>query len=371
MILPGRRSVRGVRSRAAGLLVGVLADAVLADPRRGHPVAAFGRVAAAWERRWWANRRGAGVAYAAGLVGGAVGLGVAAERWGRGRPALHAVLTAAATWVVLGGTSLARHGSALAAELDGDPGPADRAGREAASGLDGAGCPGAGAVGRRGEAEGRDRRGAGTAEDPSGRGLAAARARIPALCGRDPASLDAAGLARAGTESMAENTSDAVVAPLLWGAIAGMPGLLGYRAVNTLDAMVGHRSARHARFGWAAARLDDVANLVPARVAALLFAGLAPLAGGSAAAALRAWRRDAPAHPSPNAGPVEAAAAGALGVRLGGPTVYAHGVENRPVLGSGPAPGPADLRRAVRLSRLVGAGAAALACAVAALAPTG
>ena len=123
---------------------------------------------------------------------------------------------------------------------------------------------------------------------------------------------------RATVESVAENTSDAVVAPLLWGAVAGVPGLLGYRAVNTLDAMVGHLSARYARFGWASARADDVANAVPARVAALLAAAAAPVVGGEPRGALSAWRRDAHRHPSPNAGPVEAAFAGALGRRLGG-----------------------------------------------------
>jgi adenosylcobinamide-phosphate synthase len=172
-------------------------------------------------------------------------------------------------------------------------------------------------------------------------------------------------MARAGTESMAENTSDAAVAPLLWGAVAGIPGLLGYRAINTLDAMVGYRSPRYRRFGWAAARTDDVANLVPARVTALLSAGLAPAIGGSPRAALSAWRRDGGTHPSPNAGPVEAATAGALGVGLGGPTAYAHGIENRPRLGSGPPPLPADLRRAARLSRLVAAAGTLLACVVA------
>jgi adenosylcobinamide-phosphate synthase len=136
--------------------------------------------------------------------------------------------------------------------------------------------------------------------------------------------------------------------------------------VNTLDAMVGHRSPRYARFGWAAARLDDVANLLPARVCALLTAAVAPLMGGSPRSALRAWRRDAAAHPSPNAGPVEASAAGALGVTLGGRTVYAHTVEKRPRLGAGPPPGPADLRRAVRLGRLVGAAATVLATGLAA-----
>lgn len=304
-----------MRSRATGLLLGALADAVLGDPRRGHPVAAFGTVAGALERLVYADRRLAGVGYTAVLVGGAVGLGMAAEAVGRRRPVLGAGLTALATWTVLGGSSLAGHGAALAGELDGDD-------------------------------------------------LAAARRRLPSLCGRDPDSLDAAGMARAGVESLAENTSDAVVAPLLWGAVAGVPGLLGYRAVNTLDAMVGYRSSRYRRFGWASARLDDVANLVPARVCAALFTVLAPAVGGSPRAALAAWRRDAGGHPSPNAGPVEAAAAGALGVGLGGRTVYAHGVEERPRLGSGPPPTPADLHRAARLSRLVGAAAAVLAAVV-------
>ena len=304
------------RARATGLLLGAAADAVLGDPRRWHPVAGFGTVAAALERRTYADRRSAGAVHVAVLGGVTVALGVMAERAAR-RPAACALVTAAATWVVLGGASLAREGATLAGELDqGD--------------------------------------------------LGAARARLPGLCGRDPAALDAGGLARAAAESVAENTSDAVVAPLLWGAVAGVPGLLGYRAVNTLDAMVGHRSPRYLRFGWAAARLDDAANLVPARVAALLLAVCAPAVGGSPRAAVRAWRRDAAAHPSPNAGPVEAAAAGALGVTLGGRTAYRHGVEERPRLGDGPPPGPADLRRAARLSRLVGGAAAVLAAVLAA-----
>jgi len=316
----------GVRSRATGLLLGVLADAVWGDPRRWHPVAGFGACAAWLERRWFADHRAAGTAYTATLVGAAVALGVVAEVAGRRHPVAGTALTAAATWAVLGGSSLAGHGEALARELGGGTGP----------------------VGRPGPVD-----------------LTAARARLPSLCGRDPALLDAAGMARAGVESMAENTSDAVVAPLFWGAVAGVPGLLGYRAVNTLDAMVGYRSPRYERFGWASARLDDGANLLPARVAALLFAGLAPAVGGSPRAALAAWRRDAAGHPSPNAGPVEAAAAGALGVKLGGRTVYAHGVEERPRLGAGPPPTAVDLRRAARLSRLVGAASAALAAGAA------
>jgi adenosylcobinamide-phosphate synthase len=184
-----------------------------------------------------------------------------------------------------------------------------------------------------------------------------ARRLLPALCGRDPALLDAAGLTRAAVESVAENTSDATVAPLLWATVGGVPAVLGYRAVNTLDSMVGHRSPRYARFGWAAARLDDAANYVAARVTAALVVLCAPIVGGSPSGAVRAWGRDAARHPSPNAGVVEAAFAGALGVRLGGPTAYRYELQIRPTLGEGVPPSVADLRRAVRLSRAVQAAA--------------
>lgn len=293
-------SVSG-RGVAAGMAVGVALDRVLGDPRRGHPVAGFGAVASALEAQWYRDSRSAGVVYEAVLVGGVLAATAAARwavRWGLGPVAV----TALATWTALGGTSLARVGSQLADNLEcGD--------------------------------------------------IAAARALLPALCGRDPQVLDAAGLARAGIESLAENTSDAAVAPLFWGAVAGPVGLLGYRAVNTLDAMVGYRSDRYRRFGWAAARFDDLANLIPARMTGALTAGMAPRVGGSAPAALRAWWRDAGKHPSPNAGVVEAAAAGALGVRLGGATHYRHGVQLRPELGQGRAPTIADLRKAVQLTR--------------------
>jgi adenosylcobinamide-phosphate synthase len=191
-----------------------------------------------------------------------------------------------------------------------------------------------------------------------------ARRLLPSLCGRDPAMLDESGLTRAALESVAENTSDAQVAPLLWAAVGGAPAVLGYRAVNTLDSMVGYRSPRYLRFGWAAARLDDVANYVGARVTAALVVLCAPLVGGSPMVAARAWRRDAGRHPSPNAGVVEAAFAGALGVRLGGPTQYHHGLQIRPTLGDGRQPTVADLRRAVTLSRVVQAGAAAVVAAL-------
>jgi adenosylcobinamide-phosphate synthase len=140
---------------------------------------------------------------------------------------------------------------------------------------------------------------------------------------------------------------------MLWGAVGGIPAILVYRGANTLDAMIGHRSPRYARFGWAAARFDDAANFIAARATAVMVSACAPVVGGSPVGAMRAWRRDAARHPSPNAGVVEAAFAGALGVRLGGPTQYAHELEIRPTLGDGRPPHVSDLARAVRLSRAV------------------
>lgn len=296
---------------AAGLAAGLAADALLADPRRGHPVAGFGTLAAALERRTHRNSRLAGSAYALLLTGATAGLGTGVQRALPG-PGARATGTALATWAVVGGTSLRREASGLARHLES------------------------------GDVDG-------------------ARSRIGALCGRDPAGLDAAGLARATVESVAENTADAVVGPLVWGAVAGLPGLLAYRAVNTLDAMVGHRSPRYERFGWAAARADDAANLLPARLTAALTVALCPLVGGRPSQALRVWRRDGAKHPSPNAGPVEAAFAGALGRTLGGRLSYAGRVEERPLLGDGPAPDVADIARATRLSVAVTAGAGVLA----------
>ncbi|HET9127958.1 MAG TPA: cobalamin biosynthesis protein [Propionibacteriaceae bacterium] len=301
---------------AIGLTFGVVADELLGDPRRGHPVAGYGRLVTALEARCYADSRTRGGLFTllafVPLVAGARLL----EMRVRSRPLVHGSLVAVATWTVLGGHSLRRVGAALADDL--------------------------------------------TAGDRD-----AARALISSLCGRDPEVLDHAGLTRACVESLAENTSDAVVAPLLWGAVAGFPGLLGYRAVNTLDAMVGHRSARYARFGTASARLDDAVNLVPARVTAGLMLAVAPVVGGSLRSGWAAWREDAPAHPSPNAGVCEAAAAGVLGARLGGTTVYAGRVERRPDLGPDHEPEAADIRRMIRLSRAVEIGALAVAALVA------
>jgi adenosylcobinamide-phosphate synthase len=191
-----------------------------------------------------------------------------------------------------------------------------------------------------------------------------ARAALPALAGRDPQRLDADGVCRAVVESVAENTSDAVVGALLWGALAGPAGVSAYRAANTLDAIVGHRSERYERFGWAAARIDDAMNWPAARFGAGLAVACAPVVGGSSRIAFRVLRRDGGAHPSPNAGRMEASFAGALGVRLGGPLSYAGQVEQRPALGGGAAPSTGDVRRATRLSAVIGVTAAVLCAAI-------
>lgn len=308
---------RPALARSAGLLAGYLADIVFADPARWHPVAGFGRLALVVEQKTYADSRRRGTAHLVACVGPVLVAGVLSQRWVR---RWQGPVVAGLTWVVLGGASLRREARGLAAALDA------------------------------GE-------------------LAAARRRLPSLCGREPAGLDGPELARATIESLAENTADAVVAPLWWGAVAGMPGLLGYRAVNTLDAMVGHRSVRYRRFGWAAARLDDLANVVPARLTAGLTVAVAPLVGADAGGAWRTWRRDGRRHPSPNGGQCEAAFAGALGLRLGGRNVYAGRVEDRPSLGDGRPPAPADVARAARLAAVVALTAAMLCAGLAGLFP--
>jgi len=183
---------------------------------------------------------------------------------------------------------------------------------------------------------------------PLARGdLEAARRAVAMIVGRDPAGLDAAGVARAGIESLAENTSDGIVAPVFWGVIAGLPGIAAYKAINTLDSMIGHRDDRHEAFGKAAARLDDVVNLIPARLTGLLFALATPR---HAIVSLRVMLRDARRHRSPNAGWPEAAMAGALGLRLSGPRAYGPKISDEPWLNpQAPDPGPQDLHRALSL----------------------
>ncbi len=180
-----------------------------------------------------------------------------------------------------------------------------------------------------------------------GEGLAAGRAAVAHIVGRETAGLDEAGVVRAAIESLAENFADGVVAPALWGALLGLPGLVAYKAINTADSMIGHRTPRHEAFGWAAARLDDWVNLPASRLAAFW---LAAAAGRRAGAAARIVRRDARAHRSPNAGWPEAAMAGALGLRLNGPRLYGAVLREDAWTGEGRAEATGDdLRRALRL----------------------
>lgn len=183
-------------------------------------------------------------------------------------------------------------------------------------------------------------------------GLEGGRKAVSLIVGRDPESLDDAGVARAAIESLAENFSDGVVAPLFWAALFGLPGLLAYKAVNTADSMIGHRTPRHEAFGWAAARLDDLVNLVPARLAGLLIVAAAlMLPGARAGKALHAMRRDAPKHRSPNAGWQEAAMAGALGLAIAGPRRYGGRTVDDAWMGAGGRTEATaeDIRRALRL----------------------
>ncbi|MCY3561266.1 MAG: adenosylcobinamide-phosphate synthase CbiB [bacterium] len=277
------RLARRCGAVAAGLLLDRLAGE---PPAEAHPVAWFGRLMERLEGRFWADSRQRGIAYTA--VGVAVGV-----LTGR---LMRSVTTAVAF-------------SAAGREL-----------RRVAAGV--------------GEAAARG-------------DLARARAELPALVGRDPSSLDTSGVAAAVIESVAENSVDAVIAPAFWAVVAGAPGAVAYRAINTMDAMVGHRNDRYGRFGWAAARLDDLANYLPARIFAALVAAVVP---ERAREVLATARRDAPAHPSPNAGVAEAAVAAALGRELGGPLRYGPILEDRPLLGTGPRPTPADVPRAVDIA---------------------
>jgi adenosylcobinamide-phosphate synthase len=277
-----------VVSRPAAAAVGVVLDRLLGEPSPSapHPVALLGRALAAIEGRTYRDTRAAGVAHA--VAGIAVGAAAGAV--------LRSTTVAAAVCVagrMLGDAALGVAGPLAAGDLD------------------------------------------------------AARAALPALVGRDPASLDADGVARAVVESVAENTVDAVVAPALWAAAFGAPGVGAHKAVSTLDSMVGHRTPRYERFGWASARVDDAMAWVPARATAVLVAAVRPRRAGEVWTTVR---RDAPPHPSPNAGVAEAAFAAALGLRLGGETRYGDRVEQRPDLGRGRAPVAGDIAAAVRLS---------------------
>ncbi|MGB7425093.1 MAG: adenosylcobinamide-phosphate synthase CbiB [Ornithinimicrobium sp.] len=280
----------GWRNRAGGAALGLLLDRAVAEPpTRWHPVAWFGTAMGHLERLAWADGRGAGIGYAAAgtTLGAAAGAAVG--------------FTAPAVALCVAGNELRRVSRSIQERLS-------------AGDLDGA------------------------------------RVLLPSLVGRDPSTLDASGMAAAVVESLAENSVDAVIAPLCWAVLAGAPGVAAYRAVNTMDAMVGHHSERYEHFGWAAARTDDLANYVPARVFALLVAMAQP---HRALAVWAAVRRDAPAHPSPNAGVAEASMAAALAVELGGPLRYDARVEDRPRLGVGPRPVASDIDAAIRLTSRV------------------
>lgn len=284
-------------TRCLGVSAGLMADRVWGEPPlHPHPVALFGSAMTALERAMFRDKRAAGVAYAL------IGMGVAA--------AIGKVicLTPVATYLAVAGRGLGEAAESVhEAVLVGD--------------------------------------------------IEEARLRVKALVGRDTTELHEDEVVRAVVESLAENTVDAVVAPAMWAAVAGAPGVFAYRACNTLDAMVGHRSSRYARFGWASARLDDVAAWLPARVTAVLVVVVRPRC---ASAVLRAVRSDAPSHPSPNSGVAEAAFAAALGVSLGGESSYEDRIEVRPILGTGPAPRVVDIYRAKRLSRDVSLALAAI-----------
>ena len=205
--------------------------------------------------------------------------------------------------------------------------------------------------------------------------IAAARLAVSHIVGRDTAALDAAGIARAAIESLAENFSDGIVAPVLWLAIAGLPGAALYKAINTADSMIGHRTSRHAAFGWAAARLDDLVNLPASRLSALLLVAAAAIAkDASARDAWRAVARDAARHRSPNAGYPEAAMAGALGLALAGPRVYGGVRVEDAIMGDGRRDADAgDIFRALALYRWADALLIALLaalCAALLIAPT-
>ncbi len=292
---------------AAALLLGVGADLALGDPARRHPVAGFGTLVIEAEQRWYRPSRGRGLALTVVGVGGTAAAVALAERAVASRPVARAILGSAVVWSTLGGRSLWRVAGELADHLE-------------RSDVD------------------------------------AARDLLPSLAGRDPSALSASELARAGTESVAENTSDAIIGALFYGALGGPTAAAAFRAANTLDAMVGHHTARYEQFGWASARFDDLLGYLPSRLGAGLAVLAAPTVGGDRRQTAAILKRDGRAHPSPNAGPMEASFAGALGVQLGGPLHYGPRLEVRPTLGNGRNPDPQALRGAVRLSQAVTAG---------------
>ena len=276
--------------RAATAALAVALDRVFGEPARAHPLIGFGRLAGGLERAL--NRPAAGAPTRHLLGAGAALTLVAVPALALAALPGHPLLDAVVLYLTLGWRSLGEHADAVAAPL--------------------------------------------AAGD-----LPAARSAVARMVSRDCEALDETGIAAAAVESVLENGNDAVFGALFWFALLGAPGALGYRLANTLDAMWGYRNERFLHFGWAAARLDDLLNLVPARLTALGYALC-----GDRRAALACWRGQAGAWKSPNAGPVMAAGAGALGLRLGGPARYHGVIEDRPPLGAGRAAMAADIARA-------------------------
>lgn len=296
---------------ALAAAAGGLIDQVIGEPPlRWHPVAQYGTAMQRVEQRLHADRRVNGAAFTA--VGAGLGITVGLVlRWAVGPR----FATVAATCVCAAGKMLDDEATTIAALLQaGD--------------------------------------------------LLAARERVRSLVGRNTDDLDEHEISRAVIESVAENCVDAVTSSLFWATVGGAPAVLAHRAVNTLDAMVGHHDERYQRFGWASARLDDAANYVPARLTAAAVAIASPARARPIATAIR---RDAPRHPSPNGGVVEAAFAAALGVTVGGINRYDNEIEDRGTLGDGPAPTVATIAEAVRLRRTATTMTAALLIATSAV----
>lgn len=292
---------------AASMFVAMMIEAVCGWPdalfdRMGHPVTWLGALIDRCDRQFnreiepeWL-RRGFGIAVVLGICGAVWG-GMVLVVWALPGGALGVLLTGVIGWPLVATRSLYDHVHAVAMPLShGD--------------------------------------------------LVAARAAVSMIVGRDPERLDAPGVARAALESLAESASDGVVAPLFWGVLFGLPGLAVYKAINTMDSMIGHLTPRHASFGWAAARVDDLVNLVPARLTGLIFAAVS----GRWVVSVACMRRDAHKHRSPNAGWPEAALAGALGVRLSGPRVYEGQMSAEAWVNDGAVdPTPLDLGRGLDL----------------------
>ena len=274
------------------VLLAVLLDRLLGEPPRWHPLVGFGWLVQWVEASFYGASRLRGAIAVALLVGGLALAAFLAQRslgsWGW-------LLDVALLYLAIGAASLGEHAAAV---------------RRALAGGD----------------------------------LDAARRSVGRMVSRDTANLDETAVVRATLESVLENGCDAVFGALFWFFVAGAPGVVAYRLANTLDAMWGYKTERYLHFGWAAARLDDLMNWIPARLTALTYAVL-----GNASVAWRCWHSQAASWESPNAGPVMSAGAGALAVRLGGPAMYHGQLESRPLLGEGRQPEAADIARAMAL----------------------